>query len=81
MGPVHMANVSPGMVQFRQVMFSRLVPNLREIGLMSPRILPRYQQAGLMQYFTGLAADRLSGEQLVSSLDESQSVAESAARL
>ena len=77
----HMANVSPGMVQFRQVMFSRLVPNLREIGLMSPRILPRYQQAGLMQYFTGLAADRLSGEQLVSSLDESQSVAESAARL
>lgn len=66
----HVASVSPGMIQFRQVMFSRLVPNLREIGLMTPRILPRYEDAGLMQYFTGLAADRLSGEQLVSSLDQ-----------
>ncbi len=65
----HMVSHAPGMIQFRQVMFSRLVPNLREIGLMSPRILPRYEQAGLMQYFTGLAADRLSGEDLVQSLD------------
>jgi hypothetical protein len=64
-----MVSHAPGMIQFRQVMFSRLVPNLREIGLMSPRILPRYEQAGLMQYFTGLAADRLSGEDLVQSLD------------
>ena len=67
-----MVNAAPGMIQFRQVMFSRLVPNLREIGLMTPRILPRYEDAGLMQYFTGLAADRLSGEQLVSSLDRGE---------
>jgi hypothetical protein len=64
-----MVSRAPGMVQFRRVMFSRLIPNLREIGLMSPRILPRYEQAGLMQYFTGLAADKLSGEDLVRSLD------------
>jgi hypothetical protein len=64
-----MVSHAPGMVKFRQVMFSRLIPNLREIGLMSPRILPRYEQAGLMQYFTGLSADRLSGEELVKSLD------------
>ena len=60
---------APGMQTFRQVMFSRLVPNLREIGLMSPRILPKYEQAGLMKYFTGVAADRLSGEQMIRDLD------------
>jgi len=60
---------APGMNIFRQVMFSRLVPNLREIGLMSPRILPMYEKAGLMQYFTGVAADRLSGEQMIRDLD------------
>ena len=60
---------APGMNIFRQVMFSRLVPNLREIGLMSPRILPKYEAAGLMQYFAGAAADRLSGEQMIRDLD------------
>lgn len=58
-----------GMNEFRTVMFTRLVPNLREIGLMSARILPRYEQQGLMQYFGGAAADRLSGEQMIRDLD------------
>ena len=60
---------SKGMQEFRTVMFSRLVPNLREIGLMSPRILAHYEKVGLMQYFGGLAADRLSGEQMIADLD------------
>jgi hypothetical protein len=60
---------TPGMNEFRHVMFSRLVPNLREIGLMSARILPRYESAGLMKYFDGAAADTLSGEQMISDLD------------
>jgi hypothetical protein len=59
----------PGMVQFRKVMFSRLVPNLREIGLMTPRILPRYDEVGLMQYFDGLAADKLDADSLLAALD------------
>jgi hypothetical protein len=60
---------APGFQRFRTVMFSRLVPNLREIGLMSPRILPHYEQVGLMQYFGGAAADRLSGAQMLAELD------------
>jgi hypothetical protein len=60
---------SPGMTLFRQVMFSRLIPNLREIGLLSPRIQPRYEEAGLMQYATGLSADRLTSDDLVRALD------------
>jgi hypothetical protein len=60
---------APGMNEFRRVMFSRLVPNLREIGLMSPRVLPRYERAGLLEYMGGAAADRLSGEQMLRDLD------------
>ncbi len=65
--------------QFREVMFSRLVPNLREIGLLSPRIVARYERVGLMQYFGGLAADRLSGEQMVADLDRAAPTATAAA--
>jgi hypothetical protein len=61
---------APGLQEFRKTMFSRLVPNLREIGLMSPRILAHYERVGLMQYFGGLAADKLSGEQMIRELDE-----------
>jgi len=59
---------SKGMEDFRTVMFSRLVPNLREIGLLTPRIIPRYEEVGLMKYFGGLAADKLSAEKLLSDL-------------
>ena len=60
---------TPGMKQFRQTMFTRLVPNLREIGLVSPRVLPRYDKVGLLQYMGGLAADRLDGEGMIAELD------------
>lgn len=60
---------APGMEQFRRVMFSRLVPNLREIGLMSPRIQGRYAEAGLMRYFDGQAADQVTGDQMIADLD------------
>jgi hypothetical protein len=56
---------APGMNEFRTVMFSRLVPNLREIGLLSPRVMHRYDQVGLMKYFGGVAADKLTAEQLL----------------
>jgi hypothetical protein len=56
---------APGMNEFRTTMFSRLVPNLREIGLLSPRVMKRYEKVGLMQYFGGLAADKLTAEQLL----------------
>jgi len=61
---------SPGMDRFRHVMFSRMVPNLREIGLLTDRIRPHYARAGLEQYFGGLAADKLTGDQMLAELDE-----------
>jgi hypothetical protein len=60
---------TPGLEDFRTQMFSRLVPNLREIGLLSPRIVPHYERVGLMKYFTGPAANALTGEQMISELD------------
>ncbi len=60
---------APGMQEFRSTMFSRLVPNLREIGLLSARIIPRYEQVGLMKYFGGAAADQLSGKAMIAELD------------
>ena len=60
---------APGMELFRSVMFSRLVPNLREIGLLSDRIRPAYEEVGLGKYFDGAAADQISGDQMLSELD------------
>lgn len=59
----------PGMREFRQVMFSRLVPNLRAIGLLSPRVLPRYDKVGLLKYMDGASADELSAEAMLGDLD------------
>lgn len=59
----------PGMQLFRQVMFTRLVPNLREIGLLSPRIMPHYDRAGLACYFDGRSADKLTAEDMFKDLD------------
>jgi len=60
---------APGMEEFRHTMFSRLVPNLREIGLLSPRIARRYDEVGLMKYAHGASADQLSGDAMVAELD------------
>jgi hypothetical protein len=62
-------NSAPGMEFFRSVMFSRLVPNLREIGLLSDRIMPHYERVGLMKYFQGPSAMELSGERMIAELD------------
>jgi hypothetical protein len=58
-----------GMRMFRDVMFERLVPNLREIGLLSPRIIPYYEKVGLMRFANGAAADRLTAEQMLRDLE------------
>ena len=62
---------SPGMEEFRRTMFSRLVPNLREINLLSDRVKARYAEVGLMKYFDGKSADQITGDQLIAELDAS----------
>jgi hypothetical protein len=50
-------------------MFSRLMPNLREIGLLSDRIKGHYDRVGLMKYFHGRAAPEITGDQMIEELD------------
>ena len=50
---------------FRQTMFRRIVPNLKRIGLLSPRIRPRYDALGLLAYEDGRAAPELSAADLL----------------
>lgn len=53
----------PGLREFRSVMFSRLVPNLREIGLLSERMMPYYEEAGLLRYMHGADATQFEHEE------------------
>lgn len=50
----------PGLQTFRRVMFRRLVPNLRAIGLLTPRIVPQYARIGLGDYIHLPSTDQLS---------------------
>jgi len=54
------------MREFRGMMFRRIIPNLKRIGLLSPRVRPRYAQLGLLEYETGKAAPELKAEDLIS---------------
>jgi hypothetical protein len=65
---------SPGMERFRHLMFGRMVPNLREIGLLSSRIQPHYDRVGLSKYFGGIAADKLTGDQMIRDLDDERAL-------
>jgi hypothetical protein len=67
-------STSPGFEEFRAVMFSRLVPNLREIGLLSDRIRPHYDSVGLLRYMGLDAADRLTGDQMLRELDQDAAI-------
>jgi len=69
---------SPGMERFRHLMFGRMVPNLREIGLLSSRIQPHYDRVGLSKYFGGLAADKLTGDQMIRDLDDERALSHAA---
>lgn len=64
---------SPGMQEFRQVMFSRLVPNLDYIGLLSDRVKQHYSDAGLIQFVGGQNATELTAEKMIHDLDQGRS--------
>jgi hypothetical protein len=60
---------SQGMSLFRTLMFQRLVPNLRAIGLLTPRMYKHYSEAGLMKFAGGRDATQLRTEDMFLSGD------------
>ncbi|MBL0266299.1 MAG: ferritin-like domain-containing protein [Leptospiraceae bacterium] len=63
---VKMVVESDIMSEFRISLFSRLIPNLKAIGLLSDRIKPKYEALGLLRYQDGKSADNLSLNELLS---------------
>lgn len=59
---------SPGMTQFRENMFNRLIPNLDFLGLMTPRIRPHYEKHHMLQFVGGKNASQLSESDMVADL-------------
>jgi len=55
----------PGLKAFRRVMFRRLVPNLKAIGLLTPRVIPLYEKVGLADYIDLPSSDLLSDAAIV----------------
>ena len=53
------------MATFRNVMFKRVIPNLKRIGLLSDRIKPKYAELGLLGYEHGRAAPELTAQDLI----------------
>jgi len=53
------------MAVFRRTMFKRIIPNLKSIGLLSPRVRPRYAAAGLLEFEHGRAAPELTADDLI----------------
>jgi hypothetical protein len=53
------------MAHFRRIMFKRIVPNLKRIGLLSPRMRARYAAIGLLDYEHGRAAPDLTAQDLL----------------
>ena len=56
---------SPLMEHFRKQMFRRIMPNLRRLGLMSPRVERHYANLGLLDLSYGKAAPDLSAEEML----------------
>jgi hypothetical protein len=62
---IQMVLESPIMAEFRRMLFSRLIPNLKAIGLLTERIRPYYATLGLLEYEDEKAADKISLNELL----------------
>ncbi len=53
------------MRHFHKVMFARIIPNLKAIGLLTDRIRPRYEKIDLLKYEVGKATTLLSDNEVL----------------
>jgi hypothetical protein len=47
---VNWAKETPFMTAFRQMLFSKIVPNLKRLGLLTPRVREEYEKLGILQF-------------------------------
>ena len=41
---------SPAMIEFRRLLFARIVPNVKRLGLLTPWLRERFDELGILQY-------------------------------
>jgi len=41
---------TPFMVGFRQILFSKIVPNLKRLGLLTPRVREKFRELDILDY-------------------------------
>ena len=56
--------------QFQDVLFSRIMPNLKKIGLLRDELIPEYEKLGVMSYAEGDSDYETSWEELSKPLKE-----------
>lgn len=44
------SKTTPFMVGFRQILFSKIVPNLKRLGLLTPRVREKFAELGILDY-------------------------------
>ena len=47
---VRIAMESEGMKLFRSLLFSKIVPNVKRLGLLTPRVRQGFEELGVIQY-------------------------------
>ena len=47
---LELAMNSPAMKEFRRLLFMRIVPNIKRLGLLSPFLRERFQELGILQF-------------------------------
>jgi P-aminobenzoate N-oxygenase AurF len=76
---VQWAMQTPFMKGFRQMLFSKIVPNLRRLGLLTPRVREEFARLGILQFETlkdsTLDAEPLPPAELVAVLEQLRTAA------
>ena len=56
--------------RFQHLLFTRIMPNIKKIGLLPERLLPKYEQLGISQWIDGESDYETSWEELTKPLEE-----------
>jgi hypothetical protein len=63
---------SPDMLAFRSLLFSKVVPNLRKLGLLTPRVRAGFEQLGILRYESYVDSATEAGELQPEDLTEAE---------
>ena len=63
-----------GLDQFRSFLFSRVMPNLKRIGLLTESIRPKYEELGILEYENAASDYEIDWAEISKPLESSEEV-------